>query len=399
MLFETIFKRKLTDADAVTYLEKLTAEHPYFSAAQFYLLQLSSKDHPAYKKQAQKTSALFNNNYWLNFQLIDAGINNETAVSTEEKIDTVTDHVSASTIATPELQPSPKEEVSEEIEPLLTRTDFAEEEVVIESTPEEPVSEEPVSMEANPPAIVEPIEEEDQPLVEASEIEIITSIDTVAEPITAAPIVETAENEEANTGTVIAEDTIVPAAIEEPAQPAALDSAEESIEEKHESPAEEMPPMITAAITEAKEMNLAPIIPAINNEANANDLLFEPLHTSDYFASVGIKLSEDEKTQDKLGKQLKSFTDWLKTMKRTHAEQLSQVSKSASLEAAGADGSIQKLAEKSNKENDIVTEAMAEVLFQQGRQDKGIEILEKLSLLNPTKSAYFAAKINQIKEK
>lgn len=394
MLFETIFKRKLTDADAVTYLEKLTAEHPYFSAAQFYLLQLSSKDHPAYKKQAQKTSALFNNNYWLNFQLIDAGINNETAVSTEEKIDTVTDHVSATTIAAPELQTPSTEEVSQEIESPLAATDVAEEEPAIEATPEEPVS-----IEENPLAIVEPIEEEDQPLVEASEIEITTSIDTVAEPITAAPIVETAENEEANTGTVIAEDTIVPAAIEEPAQPGALDSAEESIEEKHESPAEEMPPMITAAITEAKEMNLAPIIPAINNEANANDLLFEPLHTSDYFASVGIKLSEDEKTQDKLGKQLKSFTDWLKTMKRTHAEQLSQVSKSASLEAAGADGSIQKLAEKSNKENDIVTEAMAEVLFQQGRQDKGIEILEKLSLLNPTKSAYFAAKINQIKEK
>lgn len=390
MLFETIFKRKLTDADAVTYLEKLTAEHPYFSAAQFYLLQLSSKDHPAYKKQAQKTSALFNNNYWLNFQLIDAGINNETAAA-EEKIDVVTDHVSASTIAAPELQPSPKEEVSEEIEPLLTTTDFAEEEAVIESTPEEPVS-----MEANPPAIVEPIEEQHEPLIEAPEIEITTSIDTVAEPITAAPIAETEENEETSTGNVIAEEAIAPAAIEEPAL---LDTAEEIIEEKHESPAEEMPPMITAAITEAKEMNLAPIIPAINSEANANDLLFEPLHTSDYFASVGIKLSEDEKTQDKLGKQLKSFTDWLKTMKRTHAEQLSQVSKSANLEAAGADGSIQKLAEKSNKENDIVTEAMAEVLFQQGRQDKGIEILEKLSLLNPTKSAYFAAKINQIKEK
>jgi hypothetical protein len=393
MLFETTFNRKLTDADAVSFLEKLTAEHPYFSAAQFYLLQLCSKDRLAYKKQAQKTSALFNNNYWLNFQLIDAGINNETAAE-EEKIDAVIDSVSANSIAVPELSASPAKEVSEEIENPLTTTDFAEETSSIEATPEEPVS-----IEANALAIVEPIEEQPEPLVEAPEIEITTSIDTVAEPITAAAIVEIEEHEEGITPTVTAEDTITPSAVEEPAQLAPLAAAKENIEEKHETATEEMPPMITAAITEAKEMNLAPIIPAINSEANANDLLFEPLHTSDYFASVGIKLSEDEKTQDKLGKQLKSFTDWLKTMKRTHAEQLSQVSKSANLEAAGADGSIQKLAEKSNKENDIVTEAMAEVLFQQGRQDKGIEILEKLSLLNPTKSAYFAAKINQIKEK
>jgi hypothetical protein len=39
------------------------------------------------------------------------------------------------------------------------------------------------------------------------------------------------------------------------------------------------------------------------------------------------------------------------------------------------------------------------VLEQQGKADKAIEILEKLSLLNPGKSVYFAAKINQIKDK
>jgi hypothetical protein len=47
----------------------------------------------------------------------------------------------------------------------------------------------------------------------------------------------------------------------------------------------------------------------------------------------------------------------------------------------------------------VITEAMAEVLLQQGRQEKAIEILEKLSLLNPGKRPYFAAKINQIKDK
>jgi len=38
------------------------------------------------------------------------------------------------------------------------------------------------------------------------------------------------------------------------------------------------------------------------------------------------------------------------------------------------------------------------VLVQQGRVGKAIEVLEKLSLLNPGKITYFAAKINQLKE-
>jgi hypothetical protein len=38
------------------------------------------------------------------------------------------------------------------------------------------------------------------------------------------------------------------------------------------------------------------------------EISFEPLHTSDYFASQGIKLSEEVQSSDKLGKQLKSFT-------------------------------------------------------------------------------------------
>ena len=58
---------------------------------------------------------------------------------------------------------------------------------------------------------------------------------------------------------------------------------------------------------------------------------------------------------------------------------------------------IQLLAEKSNVENDVVTEAMAEVLARQGLNDKAIVIYQKLSLLDPPKSAYFAAKIDQLK--
>lgn len=129
-----------------------------------------------------------------------------------------------------------------------------------------------------------------------------------------------------------------------------------------------------------------------STEKAEETLLFEPLHTTDYFASQGIKLSEEIQPTDKLGKQLKSFTDWLKTMKKVHAGQMPEAMETV-------DVSVQRLAEKSNKEDEILTESMAEVYLQQGKPKKAIEIYQKLSLLNPSKSAYFAAKLEILKEK
>ena len=127
-------------------------------------------------------------------------------------------------------------------------------------------------------------------------------------------------------------------------------------------------------------------------EASKNEeLIFEPLHTTDYFASQGIKLSEEVQTADKLGKQLKSFTDWLKTMKKVQAGKLPEGS-------TQIDVAVQSLAEKSNKGQEILTESMAEVYAKQGKLGKANEIYKKLSLLNPAKSAYFAAKIELLKE-
>ena len=121
------------------------------------------------------------------------------------------------------------------------------------------------------------------------------------------------------------------------------------------------------------------------------EFLFEPLHSSDYFASQGIKLSEDALGADKLGIQLKSFTAWLKTMKKVHPDRLPAVNKTTETE-------VQTQAEKSNIEEEIVTEPMAEAYVLQNKQAKAIDIYNKLSLLNPAKSAYFAAKIDSLKK-
>jgi len=48
-----------------------------------------------------------------------------------------------------------------------------------------------------------------------------------------------------------------------------------------------------------------------------------------------------------------------------------------------------------NKE--VITEAMAEVFEKQGMNGKAVEVYQKLSLLNPAKSTYFAAKIAILK--
>jgi hypothetical protein len=121
-----------------------------------------------------------------------------------------------------------------------------------------------------------------------------------------------------------------------------------------------------------------------------NEPLFEPLYAIDYFASQGIKL-RDEDQQDQLGKKLKSFTEWLKSMKRIHPE------KSKGQIDEKMEESIKSVAEHSNEQAEVLTETMAEVFIKQGLIQKAIEVYEKLGLLDPSKSATFAAKISELK--
>ena len=122
------------------------------------------------------------------------------------------------------------------------------------------------------------------------------------------------------------------------------------------------------------------------------ELTFEPFHTVDYFASQGIKFREEEKPTDRFGKQLKSFTDWLKTMKR-----IPETGQAAEL-PSHTDMKIENLAEHSIENRDVITEAMADVWEKQGNKEKAIAVYQKLSLNNPAKSTYFASKIDHLKK-
>jgi tetratricopeptide (TPR) repeat protein len=130
--------------------------------------------------------------------------------------------------------------------------------------------------------------------------------------------------------------------------------------------------------------------PDFDSENDEETISFEPLHTVDYFASQGIKIDEEALANDHLVKQVKSFTAWLKTMKKLHPGQLPEQNEVI-------EKIIQSASEASNQDANVLTEAMAEVLTKQGKREKAIEMYEKLSLINPSKSAYFAAKIESLK--
>jgi hypothetical protein len=260
IIFESLFNRNFSEPENESFLKELTDRHPYFSPAQFFLLQKTEANTELFEKQVVKTTILFNNPHWLNFQL----------------------HRSA--VHEPAQQVLQAEEI---IAPVAVNT--------IDHSPEQSV---------------------DMP-----------------------------------------DDT---------------DAPEQAFMET------EIEPMKIELKMPEEKTNL--------DEA----MLFEPMHVVDYFASQGIKLSDDVQTTDKLGKQLKSFTEWLKTMKKVHVPNETEA-------AIETDDNIQTLAENSNTEAEVLTESMAEVFARQGKLGKAAEVYQKLSLLNPAKSTYFAAKIENLK--
>ena len=177
-----------------------------------------------------------------------------------------------------------------------------------------------------------------------------------------------------------------------------LNKTQESIEPALTNESEEVKIADDTIITENAEQNESQPsfeIPKLKieplNTANA-EFTFQPYHTVDYFASQGVKFKEDEKPKDRFGQQLKSFTEWLKTMKSLPVSEIVAASDTKN------EQKVEQLAEHSLTDRDVVTEAMAEVWVKQGNYTKAEEIYRKLSLLDPPKSSYFAAKIDQIKK-
>ncbi|MBL7763974.1 MAG: hypothetical protein JNL23_11160 [Chitinophagaceae bacterium] len=188
----------------------------------------------------------------------------------------------------------------------------------------------------------------------------------------------------------------IPEAVTEPITEATV-AAENitTVQEEYTEPVQQEGTLSTEAIKEDEpalpEMKIAPLKMEPLPDPGA-PLVFEAFHTVDYFASQGIKLKMDELPKDKFGQQLKSFTEWLKVLKKTTPTEIAkQVDKKT-------EEKVITLAEHSLENRDVVTEAMAEVWIKQGNRQKAIELYNKLSLQNPAKSSYFAALIEQLKQ-
>jgi hypothetical protein len=168
------------------------------------------------------------------------------------------------------------------------------------------------------------------------------------------------------------------------------ETADLRVEENHADVDVETTERPKDQLDEESQVSVPPL-PGLDQEPSETELTFQPYHTVDYFASQGIKFVPEEKPTDRFSKQLKSFTEWLKSMKRLPESETSKITDIVS------EKKVEQMAEHSIDEGEVITETMAEVWIKQGNTQKAIETYNKLSLLNPDKSAYFASLAEQLK--
>lgn len=347
VLTQQLFQKNIEDC-SVEELQNLTSEYPYFAPAQYVLLQkLKDTDSNGYQAQLQK-AILYYHDPLVFDQFIDAenyGFEFSSSVHVVEQ--TSDAHLSF----------EPVEEAEADIELVelneVEQQDYSYAERLAEVEAEPTID---VNTAEEEVAIVN--EEGQQDYIEADkEMEALVDTDQKIDVDTAPePEVEMVSESE----------QIVDIATE----PVTENEAEINVTE-------------AASLVEINNIHV--------ENRTADILSFEPYHTVDYFASQGIKLSQEEATKDRFGKQLKSFTEWLKTMKKL------PVNEQAKPLDIRAEQAVENLAAHSVETEEIYTETMAEVWLRQGNKEKAIEIFSKLSLLNPSKRAYFAAKIDSLK--
>ena len=336
-------KESLHDC-SVEELQSLAQQFPYFSAVQFLLAEkLRSVDEHLYKQQLQRLSLHFSNPLWLDYLL--NGYDEKMAAQSVN---------GTGTSETPIVH----EQVDTE-----TPASFIKSESEISAPGEEEIAE---AFKEDPLWAAEPNVEQ----IEAPAQEI--RAEEQAEPI---PATAEAVNDISDTPGDFASEQQ-----DEQTMEVTVERPLEGLSEQHE--AEEEINQLAIPV---------PHLPNMNEEPAEAELTFEPYHTVDYFASQGIKFVPEEKPADHFGKQLKSFTEWLKTMKRLPQ---SEVTKNAD---PSSERKVQQLADHSITEEEVVTETMAEVWVKQGNKAKAIETYNKLSLLNPGKSAYFASLAEHLK--
>ncbi|MCA6439759.1 MAG: hypothetical protein ACRCSM_04175 [Sediminibacterium sp.] len=377
-------------------LEKLVNEYPFFSPGQYlFSAKLKKEDHPLATAQAAKTALYFSNPLWLQFQL-----DNQEDVGIDE---------------------APKKEFDTALLRSIHQKDKEWDELIGLPKLDETME----SAEKSLTAPILPNPDIEIPTIESVK-EMMRGIDPISTPNTIIPVLRERPKEIYREDFKEEPETIIPTSrFPKPglrqAQPdsdppprrteshnseptpflpvfSALEAA--NIREEEESPApepeSELPPAfqqrsdakIASILSESLEAFKKPVVAEDKLEINVSP---EKLHTVDYFASQGIHIDLAKIPQDKLTTKLRKFTDWLKDMKQLNPNPV-DLGTSVESELAVAENAM-----VSNQSKEILTETMAEVLAKQGQIDKAIQLYIKLSFSNPEKTAYFAAKIQQLK--
>jgi hypothetical protein len=375
ILSQQVFNKSLSDF-SVDELVAVTEQNPYFTAAQILLLKKLDKGSEAYNSQYQKAILYYHDPVAFDYLVHREEFETEVLTETNADNEQVRENIESTEAVITDIEIA-GDENADDVETYM-------DEMRSGSSIEQ---EEKIDLEKSEQIQLDEIIEE------LSLEEKINSADNLYDDEQTEIISENKEPVEESSYSkheteVLERDQFV----QEPGD-------NEDITEPHQDKLyEETEPVHLAGddqnINEPSQEIEAPHIPSLPSlkEMKETDLVFEPFHTVDYFASQGIKISQEEAPKDKFGKQLKSFTEWLKTMKRLPAAEI------ASSVERSSEQKIENLAADSVNSADVVTEAMAEVWLRQGNKEKAIEIYNKLILLYPSKSAYFAAKIDSLKK-
>ncbi len=415
-LVKTLLQKDSLEQCSLEELEQFADRHPYFGAAQLLLTKkLQTENSDRYDEQLQKTFLFFHNPLWVEHLLNETG-NAEIIVPDKKEEETLV----ADTLS----DPAVIEQKEVPLIPFVENNETKDEPSIVEieqdlaDEPKMPEAELSIGSEQIPP-IAEQVEVPGIPSVENNETKEEPNLDEIKQDLLVEPTSK--ETDPIAIGLPVVEETAAdPPVIEQievPLIPSFDTNEEEDVKiitetnqyrESEISPVGTEPspiglsdeagtPPIEIPYLKDEQSHIGPIAAAGQNQENSvkEELVFEPYHTVDYFASQGIKFKEEEKPADNFGKQLKSFTDWLKTMKRLP---VSEIAKQVEKKSAEKVQQVDQLAAHSLQDREVLTETMAEVWEKQGNNPKAIEIYTKLSLLDPSKSRYFAAKIEELKK-
>ena len=354
-------------------IEQTISKYPYFGAAQFLLAKkLKDANDRNSNAQIQKAALHFTNPFWLNYLLHE----NEIAEADDE----VTSFAEESfTNGHSEFITAPKEtkSQSEETIEVIAETEVLHNVPVNETTEIIPAVEveEKSEIDEIVPAVevandeLHDVKDEIIPAVEVKHHEIIEETDEII------PVLEVKHDEviEETSEIVPPEEDLV---------------GTENIDEEDLAPAEDENDQQRLKLSSLIEQHLAEFKKPVEENAEL-PIKSNPYHTVDYFASQGIKADG----QDKFSSRVKKFTDWLKQVKVANS-QPNDLGTDTETEQM-----IETIAKSSNETKDVITETMAEVLAKQGKIEKAVQLYKKLSFLNPAKSTYFAAKIDELNNK